>query len=114
MHNKLWLAECTLVLNFLNLLFAYFYNPATPSVIHIGTVAGPLAWNFAALYWVGATAVNSMDPIAQVAANISIWGWLACGVFFLAAYNDHTFGLELSFLSFCEFTDPSSTSDIKD
>ena len=94
-------------INFFNLLFAYFLNLVTLYVVHLSTVAGPLAWNFAALYWVGAIAVDSSHPIAQVAANISIWGWLGCGVFFLAAYGDCSMGIALSILSFCESFRPS-------
>jgi hypothetical protein len=102
-RNHYWLAELLLVINFFNLTFAYFRHSTTPRAIHIGTVSGPLAWNFVALYWVGAVAVHTNQFAARVVANVFIWGWLGYGVFFLAAYKDYTMGYALSVLSFCKF-----------
>ncbi|KAH8706111.1 hypothetical protein GQ44DRAFT_743496 [Phaeosphaeriaceae sp. PMI808] len=93
-------AELLIIINFLNLSFAYFRHSTTPRAIHIGTVSGPLAWNFAALYWVGAVAFYSNHLAARIVANVFIWGWLGYGVFFLAAYKDYTMGFALSVLSF--------------
>jgi len=69
-------------------------------LIHIGTVSGPLAWNFVALYWVGARAVGTDRLAARVVANVFIWGILAYGLFFLVAFKDYTMGFALSVLSF--------------
>lgn len=104
MRSHFWLAELLLVINFFNLSFAYFRHSTTPRAIHIGTVAGPLAWNFVALYWVGAVAFNSTHIAGRIVANVFIWGWLGYGVFFLAAYKDYTMGFALSVLAFCKCT----------
>lgn len=99
-RSHFWLALLLLVINFFNLSFAYFRHSTTPRAIHIGTVSGPLAWNFVALYWAGAEAVGSNALPARIVANIFIWGYLAYGLFFLAAYKDYTMGFALSILSF--------------
>jgi hypothetical protein len=103
-RSHFWLAELLLVINFANLSLAYFRHSTTPRLIHIGTVSGPLAWNFVALYWVGAVAVHKHPEhlIPRVVANVFIWGILGYGVFFLAAFKDYTIGFELSVLAFCE------------
>jgi len=95
-----WLALFLLVLNFGNLSMAYFRHSTAPRAIHIGTVSGPLAWNFVALYWVGAIAVHSNHFAARIVANVFIWGWLGYGMFFLVAYKDYTMGFALSVLCF--------------
>ncbi|KAH7062946.1 hypothetical protein BKA63DRAFT_526770 [Paraphoma chrysanthemicola] len=95
-----WIALVLLIINFFNLSLAYFRHSTTPRLIHIGTVSGPLAWNFAALYWAGAVAVHTNHLAARIVANVFIWGWLGYGVFFLAAYKDYTIGFALSFLAF--------------
>jgi hypothetical protein len=99
------LAELLIVINFFNLSFAYFRHSTTPRLIHIGTVSGPLAWNFVALYWVGAVMVHHTNHFAaRIVANVFIWGWLGYGTFFLVAYKDYTMGYALSVLAFCKFT----------
>ena len=98
-----WIAELLIVINFFNLSFAYFRHSTTPRLMHIGVVSGPLAWNFAALYWVGAAAVHTNHLAARIVANVFIWGWLGYGVFFLAAYKDYTMGFALAWLAFCKF-----------
>ncbi|KAF2662573.1 hypothetical protein K491DRAFT_182755 [Lophiostoma macrostomum CBS 122681] len=95
-RSHFWLALLLIVINFFNLTFAYFRHSTTPRPIHIGTVSGPLAWNFVALYWVGAVAVGSHHLAARIVANIFIWGFLAYGLFFLAAFKDYTIGFALS------------------
>ncbi|CAN9301181.1 unnamed protein product [Alternaria alternata] len=100
MHMHYWLALFLLVLNFGNLSMAYFRHSTAPRAIHIGTVSGPLAWNFVALYWVGAIAVHSNHFAARIVANVFIWGWLGYGMFFLVAYKDYTMGFALSVLCF--------------
>jgi len=99
-RSHFWLALFLLVLNFGNLSLAYFRHSAAPRTIHVGTVSGPLAWNFVALYWVGAIAVHSNHFAARIVANVFIWGWLGYGMFFLVAYKDYTMGFALSVLSF--------------
>lgn len=94
-----WLAELLLVINFFNLSFAYFRHSTTPRAIHIAVVSGPLAWNFVALYWVGAAAVHAQNLPARIVANIFIWGIMVYGGFFLVVYKDYTMGFELSVLS---------------
>lgn len=98
-----WLAEFLLVLNFFNLSFAYFRHSTTPRAIHIAVVSGPLAWNFVALYWVGAAAVHAHNLPARIVANIFIWGILVYGGFFLVVYKDYTIGFELSVLAAGEY-----------
>lgn len=102
-RSHFWLAELLIVINFFNLSFAYFRHSTTPRLIHIGTVAGPLAWNFVALYWVGARAVHSDALPARIVGNVFIWGILTYGAFFLVAFKDYTMGFALSWLAFCEY-----------
>jgi hypothetical protein len=104
-----WISLLLLVVNFFNLTTAYFRYPTSPRLLHIGAVSGPLAWNFAALYWVGATAVHTNYLAARIVANVFIWGWLGYGVFFLVAYKDYTMGIALSWLAFCKFLTNSSS-----
>ncbi|KAF1960724.1 DUF1774-domain-containing protein [Byssothecium circinans] len=99
-RSHFWIAEVLIVINFFNLSAAYFRHSKTPRLIHIGTVAGPLAWNFVALYWVGARAVGSDRLAARIVANIFIWGILAYGSFFLVAFKDFYIGFALSVLAF--------------
>jgi hypothetical protein len=103
-RSHFWLALFLLVLNFGNLSWAYFRHSTAPRTIHVGTVSGPLAWNFVALYWVGAIAVHSNHFAARIVANVFIWGWAGYGMFFLVAYKDYTMGFALSVLCFCKFT----------
>ncbi|KAF3031705.1 hypothetical protein E8E12_000716 [Didymella heteroderae] len=99
MHDYLWLSEALLVVNFFNLSFAYFCNSHCLRLVHFGPIVGPLVWNFTALYWMGAKAVDSSRFAAHVVANASMWGWLGYGLFYLAAYKDYIFGIGLSMLS---------------
>jgi hypothetical protein len=99
-RSHFWLALFLLVLNFANLSMAYFRHSTAPRMIHVGTVSGPLAWNFVALYWDGAIAVHSNHFVARIVANVFIWGWLGYGLFFLVAYKDYTMGFALSVLCF--------------
>jgi hypothetical protein len=101
-RSHFWLALFLLVLNFGNLSLAYFRHSTAPRTIHVGTVSGPLAWNFVALYWVGAIAVHSNHFAARIVANVFIWGWAGYGMFFLVAYKDYTMGFALSVLCFCK------------
>ncbi|KAF2275713.1 DUF1774-domain-containing protein [Westerdykella ornata] len=90
-----------LAVNFANLSAAYFRHSTTPRFIHWGSVSGPLAWNFVALYWVGAVAVHNTNHLAaRIVANVFIWGFLGYGLFFLVAFKDYTMGFNLSVLSF--------------
>jgi hypothetical protein len=107
-----WISLLLLVINFFNLTTAYFRYPTSPRLLHIGAVSGPLAWNFAALYWVGATAVHTNHLAARIVANVFIWGWLGYGVFFLVAYKDYTMGVALSWLAFCKSYESCMKLDI--
>ncbi|KAF2243080.1 DUF1774-domain-containing protein [Trematosphaeria pertusa] len=99
-RSYFWLALLLIVINFFNMSAAYFRHSTTPRLIHIGTIAGPLAWNFVALYWVGAMAVHKDNLAARIVGNIFIWGFAAYGIFFLAAFKDYTMGFCLSVLAF--------------
>lgn len=101
-RSYFWIAELILVLNFINLSAAYFNHSTTPRFIHIPVVSGPLAWNFVALYWVGAVMVHAHSLPARIVANIFIWSIAGYGGFFLAAYKDYTIGFELSILAACK------------
>lgn len=104
-RSHFWLSLFLLIINFFNLTFAYFRHSTTPRAIHIGTISGPLAWNFVALYWAGAAAVvghHHNNLAARIVGNVFIWGFLAYGVFFLAAFKDYTMGFNLSILAFCK------------
>jgi len=96
-------AELLLIVNFFNLSSAYFRHSTTPRFIHIPVVSGPLAWNFVALYWCGAAAVNAHTLPARIVANIFIWGIGAYGMFFLVAFKDYTMGINLSVLAAGKF-----------
>ncbi|KAJ4331899.1 hypothetical protein N0V87_008792 [Didymella glomerata] len=98
-RSHFWPAELLLLASFFNLSLAYFRHSNTPLPMHIAALAGPLAWNFAALYCVGATAIRSTHLVARIAAHLSICGWLAYGVFYLATYKDFVVGFALSVLS---------------
>ncbi|KAF1344243.1 hypothetical protein BDV97DRAFT_380100 [Delphinella strobiligena] len=98
-RSHFWLALLLLVINFFNLSAAYFRHSTTPRFIHIPVVSGPLAFNYVALFTVGAAAVNAHSLAARIAANIFIWSILGYGFFFLVAYKDYTMGFNLSVLS---------------
>lgn len=97
-RSHFWLCLLLLVINFFNLSAAYFRHSRTPRFIHIPVVSGPLAFNYVALFTVGAAAVNAHSLIARIFANIMIWSILGYGFFFLVAYKDYTMGFELSIL----------------
>lgn len=80
-------AEVLVVINFFNLSSLYFRHNTHPRFIHIPVVSGPLAWNFVALYWNGAIAVNSHSLPARILANVAIWGILVYGLFFLVIFK---------------------------
>ncbi|KAL1302190.1 hypothetical protein AAFC00_002620 [Neodothiora populina] len=97
-RSHFWLCLLLLVINFFNLSAAYFRHSRTPRFIHIPVVSGPLAFNYVALFAVGAAAVNAHSLIARIFANVMIWSILGYGFFFLVAYKDYTMGFELSVL----------------
>jgi len=92
-------AEVILIINFFNLSSLYFRHNTAPRLIHIGVASGPLAWAFVALYWDGAIAVHAHSLPARILANVSIWGILVFGLFFLVIYKDYTMGFALSILA---------------
>jgi hypothetical protein len=102
-RSHFWPALLLIIVNFFNLSLAYFRHSTTPRLVHIAAVSGPLAWNFTALYWVGAVTVGAHNLPARIVANIFIWGFLVYGLFFLVAFKDYTMGFALSVLSFCKF-----------
>jgi hypothetical protein len=99
-RSHYWLAEVLLIINFMNLVFAYFRHSTTPRAIHIATLSGPLAWNFVALDWCGAIALHTNHEAFRIVCNVLIWGWLGFGLFFLIAYKDYTMSFALSLLAF--------------
>lgn len=98
-RSLFWLGEILLIINFVNLTFAYFRHPTTPRVIHIATLSGPYAWTWVALLWNGAAMVNAHTLAARIVANIFIWSIFGFGLFFLVIYKDYTMGFSLSVLS---------------
>ncbi len=86
-HGHFFWAELILIINFFNLTSLYFRHNTAPRLIHIGVASGPLAWTFVALYWDGAIAVHAHSLPARILANVSIWGILVFGLFFLAIYK---------------------------
>lgn len=94
-----WWALVLLVINFFNLTFTYFRFPKSPRLQHIAALAGPLAFNFVALYWTGAAAFNARHLPARVVANVFIWSWLFYGGFYLFTFKDWSFGFALSILT---------------
>ncbi|KFY94303.1 hypothetical protein V500_03345 [Pseudogymnoascus sp. VKM F-4518 (FW-2643)] len=92
-------AELILIINFFNLSSLYFRHPASPRFVHLPAVSGPLAWSFVALYWNGAIAFHAEGLAGRILANISVWGILVCGLFFLVTFKDYTIGFSLSVLS---------------
>ncbi|KAF2262233.1 DUF1774-domain-containing protein [Lojkania enalia] len=98
-RSHFFLSLLLLIVNFFNLSLAYFRHPTTPRLVHVSVVSGPLAWNFVALYWVGAVVVGAKHLPARIVANVFIWGFLGYGVFFLAVYKDYTIGLAMAIMS---------------
>jgi len=94
-----WWALLLVVLNFFNLTFTYFKFPKSPRLQHIAVLAGPLAFDFVALYWTGAAAFNARHTPARVVANVFIWSWLVYGGFYLFTFKDWSIGFALSILS---------------
>ncbi|EKD20130.1 uncharacterized protein L3040_002197 [Drepanopeziza brunnea f. sp. 'multigermtubi'] len=94
-------SEVIAVINFFNLSSLYFRHNTYARAIHVPAVTGPLAWNFVALYWNGAIAVNAHTLPARILANVAIWGILVYGMFFLIIYKDYTMGFALSYLTAC-------------
>jgi len=93
-----WALLLTIV-NFFNLTFAYFQFPKSPRWQHVAVLAGPLAWDFVSLYWVGAAAVNSRHLAARIVANVFVWTWLVYGGFYLFTFKDWMMGFALSVLA---------------
>ncbi|KAF2665688.1 DUF1774-domain-containing protein [Microthyrium microscopicum] len=87
------------IVNWFNLTFSYFAYPKSPKIQHIAVLAGPLAWSFVSLYWVGAAATNAHHVAARVVANVFIWSWLVYGGFYLVAFKDWSVGFALSTLT---------------
>jgi hypothetical protein len=100
-RSHFWLAELLLLASFFELSLTYFRHPDTPLSVHVGAVAGLLAWSFAALYWAGAAAARSTHLAARIVAHLSICGWLGYGMFYLSTYKDYVMGFALSVLSVC-------------
>lgn len=81
-------AEIILIINFFNLILAYFRHNTYPRFIHLPAVSGPLAWTFVAIYWNGAIMVYHPDSlVARIFANIFIWSILVFGLFFIFTYK---------------------------
>ena len=91
------------MLNFFNLTSVYFRHPATPNLVHIPVVSGPLAWNYVALFWCGAAMVGAHSLPAQIVANVFIWSFLLYGMFFLLVLKDFTMGFNMSVLTACTY-----------
>jgi len=92
-----------LVINFIQLTFAYVRFPNKPRNMHIAVVAGPLAFSFVALFWDGAAAVHSKHPAAHIAANVFVWTWAVYGLFYLIVFKDWAIGFALAALTAGKF-----------
>jgi hypothetical protein len=99
-RSYFWWAELLVIVNFFQLTFTYFRYHSTTKLTHAAVLAGPLAFSFVALYWVGAAAVNSHHFPGRLVANIFIWTWAVYGGFYLFVFKDWTLGFALSVLSF--------------
>ncbi len=113
-RGHFWIAELILILNLFNLTSLYFRHSKTPLLVHIPIVSAPYAWNYVAILWDGAAMVNAHSLPARILANITIWGILVLGGFFLLAFKDYTMGIELAVLSLCKCLvfDPWWVTDI--
>ena len=97
-----WIAEIVLVANLFNLTSLYFRHTKTPLFVHIPIVSAPYAWNYVAILWDGAAAVNAHTLPARILANIVIWGILVIGGFFVFTFKDYTMGFAFAILSLCK------------
>ena len=91
-----------LIANLFNLTSLYFRHSKTPLFIHVPIVSAPYAWNYVAILWDGAAAVNARNLPARILANIAIWGILVIGAFFILTFKDYTMGFCFAILSLCE------------
>ncbi|EFX05992.1 histone deacetylase [Grosmannia clavigera kw1407] len=96
------LAEIVLAANFINLSTLSMRHPLAShplALVHLPTVAGPLAWTFVALFWNGAIAVpHAHSLFARVTANIFVWSILGYGLLFILL-GDISMGFLLSVLA---------------
>jgi len=90
------------IADFLLLTLAYFGLPRLPRFVHVAVLAGPLAFAFVALYWVGAVVVHARNFPARVVANVFVWTWAVYGGFYVVVFKDWAVGFALSALSACE------------
>ncbi|KAI9892230.1 MAG: hypothetical protein M1814_001689 [Vezdaea aestivalis] len=98
-RSHFWLSELLLIVNLFNVALLYFRHSNYARFIHIPVVSAPLAFNFFAIFWNGATMVHATTLPARILANIAIWGLLVYGSFFLVAFKDYTIGFELTILT---------------
>lgn len=103
-RGRFWLAELMLILNLFNLTSLYFRHSRTPLFVHIPIVSAPYAWNYVAILWDGAAAVNAQNIAARIFANIVIWGILVIGAFFVFTFKDYTMGFCFAILSLCKWS----------
>jgi hypothetical protein len=94
-----WPGEIILIANLFNLTSLYFRHSKTPLFVHIPIVSGAYAWNYIAILWNGAAMVNATSLPARILANITIWGILVLGAFFIFTFKDYTMGINLSILT---------------
>ena len=92
-----------LIANLFNLTLLYFRHSKTPLFVHVPIVSAPYAWNYVAILWDGAAAVNARNLPARILANIAIWGILVIGAFFILTFKDYTMGFCFAVLALCEF-----------
>jgi hypothetical protein len=97
-----WIGEVLLILNLFNLTSLYFRHSKTPLFVHLPVVSAPYAWNYVAILWDGAAAVNARTLPARILANIVIWGILVLGAFFVFTFKDYTMGFSFAVLSLCK------------
>jgi len=92
-------SEAVLIVNFLQLVAAYFRNPAAPRLIHLPVTALPLTFSFFMILWNGAVMVHCHGLACRVLANVAVWGVAAFAGFYLLAFKDYYVGFATAFLA---------------
>lgn len=101
-RGRFWIGEIVLIANLFNLTSLYFRHSKTPLLVHISIVSAPYAWNYVAILWDGAAAVNAQNLAARILANIVVWGILVLGGFFVFTFKDYAMGFCFAILSLCK------------
>jgi len=93
------LSEIVLIVNFFQLVAAYFRNPTAPRLIHLPVTALPLTFSFFMILWNGAVMIHCHGLACRVLANVAVWGIAAFAGFYLLAFKDYYVGFATAFLA---------------